>query len=262
MSEPKSQFPEVKFLELRGRRLAFRHSPGRAPYVVFLHGYASDMEGEKAKTLEGLCRREELGFVRFDCSGHGMSSQKITDGTLGQWLEDCLAVIKHTAAARKFIAVGSSMGGWLMLLIALRMPRAVCGLLGIAAAPDFSETLIWRGLGAARKSGLEKSGFIRIESPYGDYPITMRFILEARRHLLGSGTLPITVPVRLLHGMKDNDVPWQVSGELASRLEGENVAVTLVKDASHRFSRPRDLALLEETASALIAEAKALKPCR
>lgn len=228
--------------------------------MVFLHGYASDMDGDKAKLLESLCRKRRTGFVRFDCSGHGLSSQKITDCTLGQWLEDAEAVINHTIGDGAFIAVGSSMGGWLMLLLALKMPERVCGLLGIAAAADFSETLIWDKLTAAQKNKLEKSGFIRIKSPHGDYPITMNFIKEARNHLLGGKKLKITAPTRLLHGMRDDDVPWEASPQLAAALRGENAVVTLVKDAGHRFSRPQDLTLLAAAASALIAEASASSP--
>ncbi len=230
--------------------------------MVFFHGYASDMEGDKAKRLEASCKRAGAGFVRFDCSGHGLSSHKITDGSLGIWLAEGLEVIKNTVGNKKFIAVGSSMGSWLMLLTALRMPDKVCGLIGIASAPDFSESLVWEKLTAQQKAELEQKGLITLKSPHGDYPITMRFIKEARRHLLMKKPLPITAPARLLHGMADEDAPYRLSVRIAERLQSGDVEVQLVKGADHRFSRPQDLETLEGALSCLIARARASRPRR
>ncbi len=221
--------------------------------VVFLSGFRSDMTGTKATFLESHCAAHGGGFLRFDYSGHGQSSGAFTDGTIGRWAEEAIAVIDSLTAGR-LVLVGSSMGGWIMLLAALARPKRVAGLVGIAAAPDFTETLMWDRLSDAEKDRLIADGRLEAESQYSDEPtvITRALIEEGRRHLLLGAPIGVHCPVRLLHGMADRDVPYQVSLELADRLVGVDVRVSLIKDGDHRLSRESDLALLAQTVDELI----------
>jgi pimeloyl-ACP methyl ester carboxylesterase len=221
------------------------------PGVVFLGGFASDMTGTKATFLESHCRKRGQAFVRFDYFGHGRSSGRFADGTIGRWRDDALAVIDRLTQGPQ-ILVGSSMGGWLMLLAALARPRRIAGLVGIAAAPDFTEALMWAELSPAAREQLLRTGQWLEPSRYGpDLPITRRLIEEGRRHLLLDAPVAIAAPVRLLHGMADPDVPWRWALRIAERLTGADVVVTLIKDGDHRLSRPEDLARLAATVDEL-----------
>ena len=225
-----------------GASIAYEHSPGKGPGVVFLCGFKSDMTGEKALALEGLCRRRGQAYLRFDYTGHGASSGAFTDGTIGAWTEDAVFVLDRLTEGKQ-ILVGSSMGGWLMVLVALARPERIAGLVGISSAPDFTEELIWSGLDAAERDRLQSDGLIHQVTDYGEdpYPITKALIEDGRRHLVLEEPIPLTCPARLLHGMADTGVPWRLSVKLAERLASEDVAVTLVKDAEHRLSRPEDI---------------------
>ncbi len=237
-----------------GHALAYHASPGRSPTVVFLGGFMSDMTGTKASALEAFCRAEARGFVRFDYLGHGQSSGAFTDGTIGRWTDDALAVI-DTLTEGPQVLVGSSMGGWIMLLAALARRERVAGLVGIAAAPDFTEHLLWQTFDAPTRERLERDGLVYQPSDYGEepYPITRELIEEGRRHLLLGETIALTCPVRLIHGMRDEDVPWRTSLTLADRLASEDVETTLVKAGDHRLSEPADLERLWRIVDALIA---------
>ena len=228
-----------------GGTIAYRATDGKSPGVVFLGGFMSDMTGTKASALEAHCRRAGRGFVRFDYSGHGASGGAFRDGTIGGWRDDALAVI-DAARAGPLILVGSSMGGWLMLLAARARPERVAGLVGIAAAPDFTEDLMWDGFGDEARAALARDGVVECPSGHGEppYPVTMRLIEEARRHLLLRGPVPIACPVHLLHGMADAEVPWRTAPRIAERLAGAEVTVELIKDGDHRLSRTRDVARL------------------
>jgi pimeloyl-ACP methyl ester carboxylesterase len=212
--------------------------------VIFLGGYASDMTGTKATYLEDWCQARGRAFIRFDYQGHGRSSGRLTEGTIGGWRDDALAVI--TACARgPLLLVGSSMGAWIMLLTALAIPDRIQGLVGVAAAPDFTEDLLWARLGADQRIALQRDGVIRQPSTYGEpLPFTWRLVEDGRRHLLLRTPIPLHCPVRLLHGIADEDVPWETSRRLAEALRGRDVALTLVKDGGHRLSEPHELALL------------------
>lgn len=241
-----------------GRRIAYLRRPPAVPDragvgVVFLSGFKSDMTGTKATFLDSHCAVRGCGFLRFDYSGHGQSSGAFTDGTIGRWKEEAIAAI-DAAGDDKLVLVGSSMGGWIMLLAALARPQRIAGLVGIAAAPDFTETLIWNRLSDAERDRLLGEGRIAEESHYADDPtiITRALIEEGRRHLLLSAPIGIHCPVRLLHGMADPDVPYQVSLELADRLVTDDVRVTLIKDGDHRLSREADLALLARAVDELL----------
>jgi pimeloyl-ACP methyl ester carboxylesterase len=236
-------------------RLAYHFTAGASPGVVFLGGFLSDMTGTKAMALEDHCRRRGRAYLRFDYLGHGQSSGAFEDGTIGRWADDAIAAIDQLTEGPQ-VLVGSSMGGWIMLLAALARTNRVAGLVGIAAAPDFTETLIWQGLDADRRGILRDKGVIDMASDDDEapYPVTLGLIEEARDHLLLGGPIALDCPVRLIQGMADRDVPWQTALTLAERLTGDDVEVTLVKGGDHRLSEPRDLARLGRTLDALIEQ--------
>jgi pimeloyl-ACP methyl ester carboxylesterase len=234
-----------------GVELAWRRLPGSGPGVVFLGGFNSDMTGSKAEDLSAFCAAQGRAFLRFDYSGHGTSGGRFEDGTIGRWAADAAAVLDALTEGPQ-ILVGSSMGGWIALLLALRRPGRVAGLVGIAAAPDFT-TRIEAALPPEIRAILDRDGVWHRPSAYGDpYPITRALLEEGRRHLLLDAPVRIDVPVRLLHGQQDPDVPWEVSLQTAAALTGQDVEVTLVKDGDHRLSRPQDLRLLRRVLSALL----------
>lgn len=236
-----------------GVSIAYHRIPGKSPGVVFLGGFMSDMTGTKALALEAFCRRRGQGFLRFDYRGHGSSSGRFEDGTIGQWTDDALAAIDQLTTGPQ-ILVGSSMGGWIALLAALQQPARVAGLIGLAAAPDFTEDLIWASFGADKREALARAGVVYEPSEYSERPygITMRLIEDGRRHLLLRSVIGLTCPVRLLHGMRDPDVPWQRSLRLADKLVSTDVRTLLIKDGDHRLSREQDIALLCRTTEELL----------
>ena len=237
-----------------GSAIAYYRSRGVSPGVVFLGGFMSDMTGIKATTLEAWCQSQGRAFVRFDYYGHGASDGCFAEGTIGRWADDAIAVLDQLTQGPQ-ILVGSSMGGWMMLLATRARPERVLGLLGIAAAPDLTEDLLWQRLDSAARQQLQDSGVLFQPSAYSEtpYAITLRLIEEGRRHLLLRDTLGLSCPVRLLHGLKDPDVPWQTSVRLAERLDSADVRVILIKDGDHRLSRDSDLNLLTATLAELIA---------
>jgi len=239
-----------------GRRLAYVLSEGASPGVVFLSGFKSDMTGTKAAAVEAFCRARGQRCVRFDYTGHGQSSGVFTDGTIGDWKRDTIDIIDHIAPGKN-ILVGSSMGGWVMLLAALARKEHIAGLVGIASAPDFTETLLWDIATDAQKKELQEKGVTAAPSCSGEeaYPITLRLIEEGRNHLLLKQAIALDVPVRLLHGMMDEDVPWEVSVKLAQSLTSRDVQLTLVKDAGHRLSEPEHLALLMRAIEDVLSKA-------
>ena len=227
-----------------GSRLAYRRVAGDGrPGIVFLSGYASDMTGTKGTALAAWAQARGQALLRFDYSGHGQSSGAFRDGTIGRWTADALAALDRLTTGPQ-ILVGSSMGGWIMLLTALGRPNRVAGLVGIAAAPDFTEDLMWATMQRETRARLLADGVILAPSQYQETPleITRALIEDGRRHLLLRGPLDIRCPVRLLHGMADPDVPWETSARLADRLASTDATVTLIKDGDHRLSREEDLA--------------------
>jgi len=228
-----------------GVSIAYHRTRGKSPGVVFLGGFMSDMTGTKAVTLEEFCRARGQAFLRFDYRGHGASSGRFEDGTIGLWADDALAAFDQLTDGPQ-ILVGSSMGGWIALLTALARRGRVAGLVGIAAAPDFTEDLLWNAFPPDQRAALLREGVVRLPSEYSDkpYSIALKLIEDGRRHLLLRETIDLACPVRLLHGMRDPDVPWQRSVKLAEQLAAPDVRVVLVKDGDHRLSREQDLALL------------------
>ncbi len=255
-----SEAAGVRHLDLPdGSRLAYRALAGAGPTVVFLGGFTSDMTGTKATALEGHCRLRGRGFVRFDYFGHGVSTGGFAYATLGRWVEDALVVV-DLATRGPVVLVGSSMGGWVMVRAALARPGRVAGLVGIAAAPDFTAELIEPGMDEGARRSLEARGVAWMPNRYGEepIPITRAFLAEARDHLVLGGPIPIRCPVRLVHGLEDPDVPWELSLRLARALEADDVTLTLVKGAGHRLSGPEDLRRLFAAVDELCGAAKAL----
>ncbi|MBL26688.1 MAG: alpha/beta hydrolase [Rhodospirillaceae bacterium] len=236
-----------------GNWVAYHATEGRGPGVVFLGGFMSDMTGTKATALEAHCRRRGQAFVRFDYLGHGASSGAFADGTIGRWAADAIAVLDAVTEGPQ-ILIGSSMGGWIMLLTALARPERVAGLVGIAAAPDFTEDLMWAEFDQETRDRMVRDGRLEQPSAYSEAPyvITHRLIEEGRDHLLLRAPIPLRCPVRLLQGMRDDDVPWKTALRLADGLESEDVTVTLVKNGDHRLSEPADIRRLEATVDDLL----------
>lgn len=232
-----------------GRRLAVKQRPGRGPALLFLPGYMSDMDGGKAVALDGWAAATGRAMVRFDYGGCGASGGAFEAQSLEDWLGDALAVL-DSCVDGPAILVGSSMGGWLMLLAALARPERVSGLVGVAAAPDFTS---W-GFSDVEKRTIREAGRLEQASPYADQPtVTTRIFWESgeRNPLLG-GEIAIDCPVRLLHGQADADVPWRNSLLLAERLRSADVQTILIKDGDHRLSREQDIALLVRTVESLL----------
>jgi pimeloyl-ACP methyl ester carboxylesterase len=239
-----------------GVALAYAHTPGNAPCVVFLPGFMSDMTGDKALAVQAWCQAKGFGCLRLDYSGHGASGGAFTDGCIGTWTNDALFLIEHLTTG-PLILVGSSMGGWIALNLALRLGARVAGLIGIAAAPDFIETLMWPAFTAAQRTTLMQAGELRLPSDYGgEQIITRRLIEDGRTHLRLTAPIPLQCPVRLLQGQRDPDVPWPTALRLAERLETGDVRVVLIKDGDHRLSRPQDIAVLCEMVGEMCEAAK------
>lgn len=226
------------------RRLAFLSRAGQQPAVVWLGGFRSDMRATKAEALDGWARQAGRAFLRFDYSGHGESDGRFEDGTISDWLEDALAVIRAEAGPSP-VLVGSSMGGWLSLLAARALagtPSAPSALVLIAPAVDFTEKLMWATMPEAERRILVETGRLLVPSAYGEpYPITRALIEDGARHNLFGAPIEPGCPVHILQGMRDPDVPWQHALRLVDHLPGEAVTVTLVKDGDHRLSRPQDI---------------------
>ena len=240
----------------QARRIAFRQRAGAAPGVVWLGGFKSDMRSTKAERIDGWAVANGRAFLRFDYSGHGESDGRFEDGVIGRWCEESLSLIRGCTEGPQ-ILVGSSMGGWIALLVARALAAMgaesrLAGLVLIAPAVDFTEALIWKSLPEdARRDIMEKGVWLR-PSAYGEpYPVTRALIEDGRRHLLFGGAIRSHCPVHILQGMNDPDVPWSHAMQLVEHLAGDPVAVTLVKDGDHRLSREEDIERLLAAIAAL-----------
>ncbi|RJG57922.1 alpha/beta hydrolase [Sphingobium terrigena] len=241
--------PPALFVRPDGLRLTYRQRSGVGPTIVFLPGYMSDMEGGKAVALDAWAAQTGRAMVRMDYAGCGASEGRFVDGTLASWRDDVLLLIDALVEG-PVVLVGSSMGGWLALLVALARPERVAGLVGIAAAPDFTD---W-GFTDADKALLMTEGRIEEPTPYGDQPyVTTRGFWESGQALrLLDAPIAIDCPVRLLQGQRDDDVPWETALRIASQLRSSDVQTLLVKDGDHRLSRDGDIALLIRTVASLL----------
>lgn len=236
----------------QSRRIAYHLTYGAGPAVAFLGGFKSDMQGTKAIHLEDWAKRTGRGFLRFDYSGHGESSEAFTDGAIGDWFEDAchaLALIDGPV-----VLVGSSMGGWISLLVARAMPEKVAGLVTIAAAPDFTEDSMWAGFNNPQKAALETEGQVALPSDYGEpYIITKRLIEDGRTRLVLRDPLSLPFPTRFLQGTADTDVEMSVALRLLEHANGPDMRLTLVDGADHRFSDEVCLELIERSVEEVIA---------
>ncbi|WP_417825615.1 alpha/beta hydrolase [Thalassospira povalilytica] len=248
---PTPQREKPQFLDRPdGLKIAYHHVPGKpsdvqapnTPGVMFLGGFMSDMTGTKATHLEAHCVRQGVAYTRFDYSGHGQSSGKFADGTIGKWASDAIAILDEITTGPQ-ILVGSSMGGWIMLLTALARKERVAGLVGIAAAPDFTEDLMWAQFSEDQKKAILEDGALIEPTEYGDdpYTITRDLIEDGRNQLLLRKPIDLCCPVRLVQGMQDPDVPWQTAIRLTEALVGDDVRVDLIKTGDHRLSEPDQL---------------------
>ncbi len=235
-----------------GTELAWSRLTGAGPTVVFLPGFRSDMTGDKATALAAYCAARGQAMLRFDYSGHGGSGGRFESGTIGQWLADTLTVLDRLTE-QNLILVGSSMGGWLALLAAIRRPERMAAVIGIAAAPDFTERLMWQAMTFEERARILRDGILHVPNRYGEpTPITSALIQDGRAHLLLESPIPLDCPIRLLHGQADPDVPWETALSIAERVTSRDVEIILIKDGDHRLSRPGDLALLRRTLAALL----------
>jgi len=229
------------------RMIAVRAREGKNPGLVWLGGFKSDMKGTKAEALDRWAEKEGRACLRFDYSGHGESGGSFTDGTIGRWLEESLAVYLRFANGPQ-VLIGSSMGGWLALLLARALSQRsgvapIAGMVLIAPAVDFTEELMWKQFPDAIKREIEQTGLWMRPSAYGEepYPITRTLIEDGRKHLLLGGLIETGCPVHILQGVEDPDVPWRHAVELVSRFSRDDVVLTLIKDGDHRLSRPEDI---------------------
>jgi pimeloyl-ACP methyl ester carboxylesterase len=230
------------------RRIAVRPRSGTTPGLFWLGGFNSDMKGTKALALDAWATEHGRACVRFDYSGHGESEGRFVDGTIGRWLEESVAVFEQFCRGPQ-VVIGSSMGGWMALLLAREVARSskaasLAGLVLIAPAPDFTEELMWKGFSPEIRDEIECKGVWLRPSQYGDgtpYPITRNLIEEGRNHLLLGSSIDVGCPVRILQGAQDPDVPWQHAFKLAQRLPAEDVVLTMIQDGDHRLSRPQDI---------------------
>jgi pimeloyl-ACP methyl ester carboxylesterase len=245
---------EPAFIEVgkdsAARRIAVRARAGvgGAPGLFWLGGFNSDMKGTKALALDAWAAEHNRACVRFDYSGHGESRGAFIDGTIGRWLEESVAVFEQFCRGPQ-VVIGSSMGGWMALLLAREIARrgasraSLAGLVLIAPAPDFTEALMWNGFSPEIRQEIETKGVWLRPSQYGEpYPITRTLIEEGRNHLLLGSAIDVGCPVRILQGAQDPDVPWQHAFALAHRLPSDDVVLTMIQDGDHRLSRPQDIA--------------------
>lgn len=238
----------MDIITYKDRKLAYKKVDGKGPTVVFFAGLMSDMEGSKALALDAFCQSRGQAYVRFDYSGHGQSSGDFTDGTIGAWKEDALAIIDQVTMG-DLILVGSSMGGWIGLLCATELKERVKGFVGLAAAPDFTKELCWDQYSDEIKDVLRRDGVYYEACDYGDepYAMTLKLLQEGNDHLIMNGKIDLECPVRLLQGMKDTDVPPNTAQRISNLLTSEDVVITYVKNGDHRLSTDSDLKRLCQT---------------
>lgn len=252
MSSSEADGPPPVFIEVgeanASRRIAVRAREGAMPGLFWLGGFKSDMQGTKALALDAWAAEHGRACTRFDYSGHGESGGDFADGTIGRWLEESVAVFERFCEGPQ-VAIGSSMGGWMALLLARELARRAASraslkaLVLIAPAPDFTEELMWKGFSPEARRQIETTGVWLRPSEYGEpYPINRKLIEEGRNHLLLGGAIEVGCPVHILQGAKDPDVPWKHAFALVHRLPADDVVLTMIQDGDHRLSRPQDIA--------------------
>jgi pimeloyl-ACP methyl ester carboxylesterase len=252
MTNSAASGPQPAFLEVgqdsSARSIAVRARSGGAPGLFWLGGFHSDMQGTKAIALDAWAAEHRRACARFDYSGHGESGGDFIEGTIGRWLEESVAVFERFCAGPQ-VVIGSSMGGWMALLLAREIAKrpenraSLAGMVLIAPAPDFTEQLMWNGFSPEIRQEIESQGVWLRPSQYGDpYPITRALIEDGRNHLLLGSAINVGCPVRILQGAQDPDVPWRHAFALTQRLPSDDVVLTMIQDGDHRLSRPQDIA--------------------
>ena len=235
-----------------GTSIAYNKLEGNLPGLIFMSGFMSDMNGSKALALEQHCQERGLAFLRFDYMGHGNSSGNFADGTIGLWAQNALTAFDELTEGPQII-IGSSMGGWMMILTAVSRPERVAGLVGIAAAPDFTEDLLPKQLTEIQLSKIQEDGFVVIPSEYEiPYTITKKLLDDGTQHLVLRNEIPLDCPVRLLHGLEDTSVPWETALKIQNMVRSKDVEVTLIKNGDHRLSREEDLEKLKKTVMEIV----------
>lgn len=247
---------EVKYLATDyGASLAYRKTPGRNPGVVFLTGFMSNMEGSKATYLEDFVSQRGNSFLRFDYRGHGQSSDRFEQGTISDWALDAITAIDKLTDGPQ-VLVGSSMGGWIMLLTALRRPQQIAGLMGLASAPDFTRILQKHYLNDTQREQLRLEGSIQVPCDYdgSPYVITRKLLADGDDNCLLEHPITLDIPVRLVHGMEDKDVAWQTSLQLCEHLSSNDVETLFIKNGDHRLSTETDLERICQTLDQLLKQ--------
>jgi pimeloyl-ACP methyl ester carboxylesterase len=244
----------------QGRKIAYYQTSGEGIGVVFLGGFKSDMAGTKAVFLQDWARKNNRPFLRFDYSGHGESSEEFVNGCIGDWKQDAIEIISSLTQGPQ-ILVGSSMGGWISLILCKEIPNKICGLVGIAAAPDFTEDSMWASFTKIQQDQIEKNGYLELPSEYDDGPyiITKKLIMDGRNQLVLKNPLKINFPCRFLQGTADQDVDISVALNLINHIKGSDIRLTLVKDVDHRFSNPSNLNLIIKTIHSVTKAAERIK---
>ena len=233
--------------DTNGSKIAYNKKDGIGPGIIFLHGLNSDRQGTKANHILNYCISNKRPFISFDMFAHGESAGQIKDASLSIWIDNTLQIIDKVTHGPQII-VGSSMGGWVMLHATIKRSQRIKGIIGLAAAPDFTEKIIWSKMTHLQKEEFLKNGFIYENSEYDDSPyiISKKLIEDGRQNLLLNNKINISIPTILIHGQKDNDVPWETSIELSSKINTDDIKTILVKDGSHRLSRKKDLDLISK----------------
>lgn len=245
---------DLQYLDTQyGARIAYRKTPGRNPGVVFLTGFMSNMDGSKATYIEDYVTQRGHSFLRFDYRGHGSSSDEFANGTISDWAQDALTVIDELTEGPQ-ILVGSSMGGWIMLRTALQRQNRIAGLLGLASAPDFTRIIHSHYMTEEQRHEMETTGEIKVACDYDDSPyvITRKLLEDGEQNCLLDNPIPLNMPVRLVHGMQDQDVAWQTSLTLCEKLESRDVETLFIKQGDHRLSTEKDLVRITQVLGQLL----------
>jgi len=236
------------------RYLAYHKLEGKTPGIIFLSGFRADMNGSKAVFFEQFCRERGLAYVRFDYSGHGVSSGKFEEGSISQWTEDALDIIDNLSSEQQ-ILVGSSMGGWIMTRVAMQRKERIAGLMGIAAAPDFVESMIQERLTQEQRKDLETKGVCYLTPEgYDPYPLTQKMIEDSKRCTILNTPIDLHCPMRFVHGLNDTDVPWQSSEALMKHCQTTLATLTLVKGGEHSLSKEVELEILANHLDGLLKQ--------
>lgn len=233
-------------------RIAYQKMPGSSPGIIFLGGFMSDMSGTKATEIYKFCKKTKKSFIRFDYLGHGESSGNFEDGTIGKWKNNAISILDHLTKGPQ-ILIGSSMGAWIMMLVAKARPKRIHALMGLASAPDFTKKLLLKTFSKTQLTKLKNEGQIKVNSEYNEKPylITSNLINESEEHCVLGKKIKINRPIRLLHGLKDKDVPPLFSLRLSNNIASKDLTVTFIKNGDHRLSDKNSLKQILDTLEAL-----------